>query len=202
MAHGAAISIFEFILNNNDLRGSLVGVPFYFHVMISFAGHFLLSCSQYREQLSIDVGSNLNLLGNVIQLFKSIPCISHNPLQKMAAALERRHFECQTIVDRYKGLASANNTQHGSNQINVNQWNNSIPTTNSGTSNGGYRNDHDARMSSLHHAMDVGSTSAHLGQIADGFGTVSPNGDTTLDMVFQDFGGFDFPDLQINFAPQ
>lgn len=205
MAHGAAISIFDFILNDSDLTSTLVGVPFYFHVMISFAGHFLLSCSQYRVQMSIDVDNDLSLLGKAIQIFRSVPCISHHPLQKMAAALQRRHFECQAMINRYNAQATSSGE---SQQINVSQWNNGVPPDASGgqPSNGIYGPGSSHAMNPPR-SGDVANTATHanLGQIPDGYAMVPPpNGDAGLEMVFQDFGGFDFPDMQMqmNFAPQ
>ena len=41
-ARDAALNIFALILDNEAFRNNIVGMPHYFHIMISFAGHFLL----------------------------------------------------------------------------------------------------------------------------------------------------------------
>ncbi|KAH8682896.1 hypothetical protein BGZ60DRAFT_206648 [Tricladium varicosporioides] len=211
MAHGAAISIFEILLNDSGLTTSLIGVPFYFHVMISFAGHFLLSCSQYGEQLSINVHSNLNMMGKVIQLFKSIPCIAQHPLQKMAAALERRHYECQTIVNKYPELGALDASQESNQQAIITQWGNNIladdhrdqpPKSMYGNaSRGALPNTNDAIIQTR--SSNLGITNIYAGsrELSNRYAILSPNGEPTLEMGYQDFGGFDFPDLQMNFAP-
>ncbi|KAF7590661.1 hypothetical protein BBP40_002553 [Aspergillus hancockii] len=52
MAHEAAVTIFEMILNESQLKEGLVGMPHYFHIMIAFAGHLLLEiCNNHHEQL-------------------------------------------------------------------------------------------------------------------------------------------------------
>ncbi|PVH74607.1 hypothetical protein DL98DRAFT_382033, partial [Cadophora sp. DSE1049] len=98
MAHSASHSIFELLLEDSILKESLVGVPFYFHVMISFAGQFMLSCASYSRQLCMEAKDDIELMGRAISMFKSIACVAAHPLQRMTAALERRFHECRAML--------------------------------------------------------------------------------------------------------
>ena len=78
MAHDAAISIFEMIIDDHQLQDALLGMPHYFHIMIAFAGHFLLEvCNKYHEQLSISLESDLGLISRVLACLRAFP-VSHN----------------------------------------------------------------------------------------------------------------------------
>lgn len=205
MAHGAAISIFEFILNDVGLKSSLIGVPFYFHVMISFAGNFLLSCSQYSEQLSLEVESNIGLIDKAITLFRSMACVPQHPLSKMTAALERRMFDYKNIVNKQKSI---NTLAVGVSHAGEGQWAGTVGsggTIEHGGSHPIYGNDavtfsepHSmmATNSTLGHRTGYGSTSSG---VPDGYAMMGPADDTTFDFSFQDFGGFDFPAMHMNF---
>jgi len=192
MAHGAATFIFELILSDSGLTDSLLGIPFYFHVMISFAGHFLLSCSQYWEQLSIDVGENLQLMGKAIEFFKSFSCVEQHPLHKMTVALENKYHECRAIVDR------ANNTETTNNNF---QFNGALPPTGlpanfappqqwGGTGQGGNG------LTGMNNNTNMnGLSNQGAGNLPPTYAMVAPHGDTGFDINFQDLDGFNFPDL-------
>ncbi|KOC13632.1 hypothetical protein AFLA70_114g002971 [Aspergillus flavus AF70] len=95
MAHDAAVGIYEMILNDNQLTNSLVGMPHYFHIMIAFAGHLLLEiCHNHHEQLSINVQEEFNLIGAVLDLFRSQNCIPQHPIRRMAPGLSRKLSTC------------------------------------------------------------------------------------------------------------
>jgi hypothetical protein len=201
-AHAAAISIFEFILNDDTLLSALVGVPFYFHVMISFAGHFLLSCNEYCNQLSLDVTNNLNLIGKAISLFRSILCIPQHPLYKTTSALERRLYECQGIVNEKAATANADNNSSipmQNLQHQYDRWNESTGAdenlnhqrrTSSNINQDGFSQDP---------ALSVSRpTLAHVVNRNDAM--MPPLSNSTIDLVYQDFAEFDFPEMRMNFA--
>ena len=108
MAHSASRSIFELLLEDSILKESLVGVPFYFHVMISFAGQFMLSCAPQSEQLCVEAKDDIELMHRSISMFKSIVCVAAHPLQRMTAALERRFHECRAMLGMEKWHESLN----------------------------------------------------------------------------------------------
>jgi hypothetical protein len=211
MAHGAAISIFEFILNDSALSDSLIGVPFYFHVMISFAGHFLLSCNQYSEQLSIDVDNNISLMDAVIELFKSLPCIAQHPLHKMTAALERKLYESKAVLNKHLSI----NTGIPDNSLSSSMHGVTDPLM-GGMSNNGQRavegNGSMLPNNGMMHPENTstipGSSHSTLGQgnqfetnlasLPSGFSMMPADHNASIDMAFQDFGQFGFLDMQMN----
>ncbi|KAE8382748.1 hypothetical protein BDV26DRAFT_288305 [Aspergillus bertholletiae] len=95
MAHDAAIGIYEMILNDPQLKDSLVGMPHYFHIMIAFAGHLLLEiCHNHHEQLSIILHDELHLINAVLHLFRNQHCIPQHPIRRMAPGLSRKLSSC------------------------------------------------------------------------------------------------------------
>lgn len=95
MAHDAATAIFELILSDEQLQGDLVGMPHYFHIMIAFAGHFLLEiCHKYHAQLSLDLYSDLNLINRVLFLFESMASHPQHPIRRMTPGLGQKLFGC------------------------------------------------------------------------------------------------------------
>ena len=100
MAHDAAITIFEMIHQDPQLQESLIGTPHYFHIMIAFAGHFLLEvCNKYQEQLSISLESDLGLMGNVLEIFEKMHCIPQHPIRRMTARLSQKLFRCAASLN-------------------------------------------------------------------------------------------------------
>ena len=100
IARDAAGEIFDMILKDVGLQQSLVGMPHYFHIMIAFAGHFLLGvCTQYHEQLSIDLRHYFDLIGQVITLFQNLPCIPQHPIARMTPGLARKLLDSAAMMN-------------------------------------------------------------------------------------------------------
>ncbi|KAJ5091207.1 hypothetical protein NUU61_006077 [Penicillium alfredii] len=101
MAHEAAVAIFEMILHEEHLQQSLIGMPHYFHIMIAFAGHFLLEATMnYHAQLSIALNENFELIRKVLELFQNIPCVQQHPICRMTPGLIRKLRECAGAAHR------------------------------------------------------------------------------------------------------
>ncbi|KAJ5994915.1 hypothetical protein N7481_001892 [Penicillium waksmanii] len=101
MAHGAAVAIFEMILHEHNLQHSLVGMPHYFHIMIAFAGHFLLEVTRnYHVQLSISPDQDFELIRRVLELFEATPSIQQHPICRMTPGLTRKLRECVGMLQR------------------------------------------------------------------------------------------------------
>ncbi|KAJ5099880.1 hypothetical protein N7532_006881 [Penicillium argentinense] len=104
MAHEAAIAIFEMILREENLRRSLVGMPHYFHIMIAFAGHFLMEVTRnYHAQLPISPDQDFELIRKVLELFEAIPSIQQHPICRMTPGLTRKLRECIDMLQRDGG---------------------------------------------------------------------------------------------------
>ncbi|KAI9043565.1 Zn(II)2Cys6 transcription factor [Aspergillus affinis] len=96
MAHDAAVAIFEMVLQEEQqLQQSLVGMPHYFHIMVAFAGHFLLEVTKtYALQLSIIPDRVFSLIRRVLDLFRSMPCLAQHPICRMTPGLNRKLPDC------------------------------------------------------------------------------------------------------------
>jgi hypothetical protein len=114
MAHEAAVAIFEMILHD-DLQQSLIGMPHYFHIMIAFAGHFLLEVTQnYPAQLSFVPDQNFELIQKVLGLFQDIPAVPQHPICRMTPGLTRKLHECISILHGDRHLLSSTGQAIGS----------------------------------------------------------------------------------------
>ncbi|KAJ5925927.1 hypothetical protein N7454_007437 [Penicillium verhagenii] len=101
MAHEAAVAIFEMILHEENIQNSLVGMPHYFHIMIAFAGHFLLEITKnYHTQLSISPTQDFELIRKVLELFQSTPSVQQHPICRMTPGLTRKLHECVASLQR------------------------------------------------------------------------------------------------------
>lgn len=211
MAYNASNSIFELVLEDSVLKNSLVGIPFYFHVMMSFAGQFMLSCSPYSGQLCLEVKTNLALMSKAIAMFKSIACISSHPLRKMTAALESRLDDCKALLG---GLINANGAMGSDTRSELFQPSNdqlwgAIQDNNLRSDRGGPGKAPAGYRMGFPDAMSVmvrpGDSSAYIEGPANGPGSfgMAPfthTSNMSSDAVFQDFAGFDFPSLHMNYT--
>lgn len=98
-ARDAALAVFATVRDSAAFRGHLVGMPHYFHVMISFAGHFLLEvATRHREQLGLDDGDDpagdLGRVAAVLAVLARQPAIAQHPMSRALAGLTRRLGEC------------------------------------------------------------------------------------------------------------
>jgi hypothetical protein len=104
MAHEAAVAIFEMILQEENLQRSLLGMPHYFHIMIAFAGHFLLEVTKnYHAQLSIAPSQDFNLIRKVLELFQDTPSIQQHPICRMTPGLNCKLRECLGLLQEEGG---------------------------------------------------------------------------------------------------
>jgi hypothetical protein len=128
MAHDAAVTIFDMILTDTTLQGNLVGVPHYFHIMIAFAGNFLLEiCKNYHDQLGIEASNDFALVEQVLGLFHATPCIAQHPIQRMTVGLGRKLYDCASSV----GIPENHlrNTAAYAAGVHIQKEQNSLPST-------------------------------------------------------------------------
>lgn len=117
MSH--ATTILELLLNDTDLRRSIVGVPHYFHTMIAFACVVLLKVAdRYREDLGIDVPSTYSLIQQIIELLRRNNCGRYHLVHWMAEGLEKML-----------------NSSHRSSSYLPPTWNNNTHNSGGGSSN-------------------------------------------------------------------
>lgn len=93
-AYTAATKIFDMLLHDTALRDNLIGIPHYFHIMISFAGHFLLqACTAHHEQLSIAADDGFGRVSAVLAQLTKVSVLPQHPLARIVKALVRKISE-------------------------------------------------------------------------------------------------------------
>lgn len=98
-AREAAVTIFSMVMENEAFRSHIVGMPAYFHIMISFAGHVLLEvCLKYREQLNVMVEEDFRLVSAALAVFARTPVMPTHPISRVTAGLMRKLNECTAAL--------------------------------------------------------------------------------------------------------
>ncbi|GAB1738434.1 hypothetical protein NU219Hw_g3241t1 [Hortaea werneckii] len=98
-AREAAGTIFSMILDNDALRANIVGMPHYFHIMISFAGHFSLEvCMKFSEQLSVNVHDEFTRISSVLAFFAHTDVVAQHPLARVTTGLMRKLSDCSAAL--------------------------------------------------------------------------------------------------------
>jgi len=98
-ARDAAITIFTLILDNEAFRDNIIGMPHYFHIMISFAGQFLLEVStKYKDQLNAIMEEDFRRVSTVVALFARTPVMPRHPIARVTAGLLRKLSEYTSSV--------------------------------------------------------------------------------------------------------
>lgn len=86
----AATSILELLLEDDDLRSSLAGVPHYFHTMIAFACVFLLKvATTHSDQLLVNLDNVFALTARVAKQFRATSAGKWHLVHRMADGLEK-----------------------------------------------------------------------------------------------------------------
>ena len=103
MAEGAiaaAFSILQSLLDSEELRIGLVGVPHYFHTMYTFAAVFLLKiATRYTEHVTVDVDSVLEIVYKIVHLFESSPCARQHLVHRISRGLKEMLLVCRQLVE-------------------------------------------------------------------------------------------------------
>lgn len=87
-AYETATNIFTIVLGSNAFRENLLGMPQCFHIMMSFAGHFLLEvCAKYREQLGMNLEVDLERIRAVLAHFARIKAHPQHSITRMTTGL-------------------------------------------------------------------------------------------------------------------
>lgn len=111
-AISAAASILTFVLEEEDMRRSLVGSPLYVHTMIAFASVFLMKVTtKWNRIIGLNVEARYvsELLERMIALLKSSVTSERHLLHHIAAGLEKMLAKSQAASPGlWKPNASAN----------------------------------------------------------------------------------------------
>lgn len=99
-AIAAAFSILQSLLDYEELRIGLVGVPHYFHTMYTFAAVFLLKiATRYTEHVAIDVNSVLEIVYKIVHLFESSPCAKQHLVHRISRGLKEMLIVCRQLIE-------------------------------------------------------------------------------------------------------
>ncbi|PGH23194.1 hypothetical protein AJ80_02724 [Polytolypa hystricis UAMH7299] len=97
-----AISILELLIESDELRACLVGIPHYFHTMFAFAAVFLLkAATRYRQHVNIDLGVVFSISRRVLEVFSHCPCARQHLVHRIARGLKEmiEKYEAQIIAE-------------------------------------------------------------------------------------------------------
>lgn len=95
----AAHNIFSLLLENATFRDNIVGMPHYFHIMLSFAGHFLLELAmKYRDQLAIDAQDDIGRVAAMVALYARTTVMPQHPIARVPVGMTRKLRECATSL--------------------------------------------------------------------------------------------------------
>ncbi|USW50135.1 Putative zn(2)-C6 fungal-type DNA-binding domain-containing protein [Septoria linicola] len=94
-ARGAAVTIFKMVVENEDFQHNIVGMPHYFHIMISFAAQFLIElCTKYYEQLGVEAQDDLHKVSAALALFARTTTRPQHPIARVTTGLMRKLNKC------------------------------------------------------------------------------------------------------------
>lgn len=94
-AREAAVTIFKMLVENENFQREIVGMPHYFHIMISFAAQFLIElCTKYHEQLGIEAQDDLHKVSAALALFARTTTRPQHPIARVTTGLMRKLNKC------------------------------------------------------------------------------------------------------------
>ena len=176
IARDAAIEIFDMILRDQELQHSLVGMPHYFHIMIAFAGQFLLEiCNKYHQQLSIDLKHSFDLIGEVLSLFHNLTCIPQHPISRMTGGLARKLSDSTAMAGGSEDMGNSYNLPPEIAVANTTRTL-AFPTTSLSTNQTSQPDMFDPQFSHV-------------------------QADPNNEFMFSEFETFSFPEMSMNFMP-
>ncbi|KAK9465572.1 hypothetical protein V1512DRAFT_265782 [Lipomyces arxii] len=94
-AISTAFAILRALLNSEELRAGLVGVPHFFHTMYTFAAVFLLKVSsRYTQYVEIDQSMVFSVITQVVDVFSHSPCARQHLVHRITRGLKEMLDKC------------------------------------------------------------------------------------------------------------
>ncbi|KAK2850674.1 hypothetical protein FQN49_005430 [Arthroderma sp. PD_2] len=91
-----AISILELLIESDELRAYLVGIPHYFHTMFAFAAVFLLKvATRNRQHVHVDTHLVFRTSRRVLEVFQHCPCAKQHLVHRIAQGLKEMIERCE-----------------------------------------------------------------------------------------------------------
>ncbi|EGE09172.1 hypothetical protein TEQG_08835 [Trichophyton equinum CBS 127.97] len=110
-AVSTAISILELLIESDELRAYLVGIPHYFHTMFAFAAVFLLKvATRNRQHVQVDTQLVFRISRRVLEVFQHCPCAKQHLVHRIAQGL-------QEMIERCEGQIATESSGHPVNRV-------------------------------------------------------------------------------------
>ncbi|EFR00852.1 hypothetical protein MGYG_03857 [Nannizzia gypsea CBS 118893] len=94
-----AISILEMLIESDELRAYLVGIPHYFHTMFAFASVFLLKvATRNRQHVQVDTQLVFRTIQRVLEVFQHCPCAKQHLVHRIAQGLKEMVERCESQI--------------------------------------------------------------------------------------------------------
>ncbi|KAK9485763.1 hypothetical protein V1527DRAFT_424056 [Lipomyces starkeyi] len=100
-----AFSVLETLLESEELKAGLVGVPHYFHTMYAFVAVFLLKVSaRYTHHVNVDRQLVIQTIRQVVDVFDSSPCPRQHLVHRITRGLKEILDRCVAEHNAANGL--------------------------------------------------------------------------------------------------
>ncbi|KAL1959028.1 hypothetical protein VTO42DRAFT_3269 [Malbranchea cinnamomea] len=94
-----ALSILQMLIDSDELRAYLVGIPHYFHTMFAFAAVFLLKvATRYKQHVRVDLDIVFGTNKKVLQIFQNCPCAKQHLVNRIAQGLKEMIDRCEKQI--------------------------------------------------------------------------------------------------------
>ncbi|KAK9320313.1 hypothetical protein V1517DRAFT_355946 [Lipomyces orientalis] len=111
-----AFSILDLVLESDEIKAALVGMPHYFHTMFAFAAVFLLKvATRYTQYVQVDIELVFTKIRQVLHVFGQCPCARQHLVHRIASGLQEMLHRCELqhaaeVIAVTKRLAGDANT--------------------------------------------------------------------------------------------
>ena len=94
-----ALSILQMLIDSDELRAYLVGIPHYFHTMFAFASVFLLKvATRYKQHVRVDLNVVFGTSKKVLEIFQNCPCANQHLVHRIAQGLKEMIDRCEKQI--------------------------------------------------------------------------------------------------------
>lgn len=94
-----ALSILQMLIDSDELRAYLVGIPHYFHTMFAFAAVFLLKvATRYKQHVRVDLNVVFGTNKTVLEIFQNCPCAKQHLVHRIAQGLKEMIDRCEKQI--------------------------------------------------------------------------------------------------------
>lgn len=102
VAVASATAVLEIILERDDMRTALVGMPLYFHGMITFAAVFILKAARnnFWSLTTVDTNKGFDLVQNVVRELRSQSAAQQHLIYHISNGLDDMMTACRKSTEQ------------------------------------------------------------------------------------------------------